>query len=192
MPAGATVVKRAEGFTLTELLLAMALSLVVAGVVMQGLIASGRSGERLALQMRERTFQRRTLGLLRSELAAAESWTAGSATGAGCNLAGRTPVVQLVVQGMPITYTVGAAPSPIWRGTVLMRCGPAYGLGGELSAGAAQNRVVLDGLAPAPEGLQVLEGAPGLLRLRLKQQMPLRGGAVLPIGLEMGAKAPAN
>ena len=101
-------------------------------------------------------------------------------------------MVQVVVQGQRITYSIGTAPSAIWRGTVLMRCGPAYGLGGELSAGAAQNRVVLDGLAPAPEGLQVLEGAPGLLRLRLKQQMPLRGGAVLPIGLEMGAKAPAN
>lgn len=183
--------KRAEGFTLTELLVAMALGLVVAGVVMQGLIASGRSGERLALQMRERTLQRRTLGLLRSELAAAESWTAGSATGAGCNLAGRTPVVQLVVQGMPITYTVGAAPSPIWRGTVLMRCGPAYGLGGELSAGAAQNRVVLDGVPTG--GLEVVEEAPGLVRMLLKQEFPLPGSSTpLKIKSEMGGQAPAG
>jgi prepilin-type N-terminal cleavage/methylation domain-containing protein len=192
MPAGATVVKRAEGFTLTELLLAMALGLVVAGVVMQGLIASGRSGERLALQMRERTFQRRTLGLMRAELGAAESWQAGSGTGAACPLAGRTAGVQLVVQGKTIVYSVGAAPSPIWRGMVLMRCGPAYGLAGELSSGAAQNRVMLDGLAPAPEGLLVLEEAPGLLRLRLKQQMPLRGGAFLPITMEVMAPAPGG
>ena len=184
--------KREEGFTLTELLVAMALGLVVAGVVVQGLIASGRSGERLALLLRERTFQRRTLALLRAELAAAESWQAGTGTSAGCNLAGRTPVVQVVVQGQRITYSIGTAPSAIWRGKVLMRCGPAYGLEGELSSGAAQNRVVLDGLAPPPQGLQVVEEAPGLLRLRLKQEMPLRGGAVLPITLEMGAQAPAS
>ncbi|MFY7695175.1 MAG: PilW family protein, partial [Cyanobium sp.] len=36
--------KREEGFTLIELLVAMALGLVVAGVAMQGLIGSGRSG----------------------------------------------------------------------------------------------------------------------------------------------------
>ncbi|MGA1304920.1 MAG: PulJ/GspJ family protein, partial [Cyanobium sp.] len=85
--------KREAGFTLIELLVAMALGLVVAGVAMQGLIASGRSGERLALLLRERTVQRRTLALLRSELAAAESWAVGTANGAACNLAGRTPVV---------------------------------------------------------------------------------------------------
>jgi phosphopantothenate synthetase len=45
-------VKREAGFTLIELLVAM-----------QGLIASGRSGERLALLLRERTVQRRTLAL---------------------------------------------------------------------------------------------------------------------------------
>jgi hypothetical protein len=47
-------------------------------------------------------------------------------------------------------------------------------------------------LAPAPEGLQVLEEAPGLLRLRLKQQMPLRGGAILPITMEVVAQAPGG
>jgi len=46
---------------------------------------------------------------------------------------------------------VGPAPSAIWRGRVLMRCGPAYGLDGRLSAGSApQNRVVIDGLAEMP------------------------------------------
>lgn len=182
--------KRAQGFTLPELLVALALGLVVASVVIQGLIASGRSGERLALQMRERTFQRRTLGLLKAELGAAQSWQAGVGTGAACNLAGRTPVVQMDVEGRRITYSVGTAPSPIWRGQVLMRCGPAYGLAGELSAGAAQNRVMLDGLATG--GLQVVEEASGVVKMRLRQEFPLRSGGLLPITLEMAAPAPAT
>ena len=181
-----------QGFTLIELMIAMALGLVVAGVAMQGLIGSGRSGERLALLLRERTVQRRTLALLRSELAAADSWTVGTATGAACNLAGRTPVVHLVVEKQPITYSIGAAPSAIWRGQVLMRCGPAYGLAGELSSGgAAQNRVVLDGV-PAG-GLEVVQEAPGLVRMRLKQEFPLRGSSTpLKIKSEMGGQAPAG
>jgi prepilin-type N-terminal cleavage/methylation domain-containing protein len=183
--------KREEGFTLIELMLAMALGLVVAGVAMQGLIGSGRSGERLALLLRERTVQRRTLALLRSELAAAESWTAGSATGAACNLSGRTPVVHLVVENQPITYSIGAAPSAIWRGQVLMRCGLAYGLAGELSPGTAQNRVVLDGVPTG--GLEVVQEAPGLVRMRLKQEFPLPGSSTpLKIKSEMGAPAPTT
>ena len=192
--------KREEGFTMIELMIAMALGLVVAGVAMQGLIGSGRSGERLALLLRERTVQRRTLALLRSELAAAETMERGTANNPapGCNLAGRTPVVHLKVEGQPITYTVGTAPSSIWRGQVLMRCGPAYGLAGELSPGAALNRVVLDGLPTG--GLEVEkvkdpsgEDVPGLVQMRLKQEFPLRGSSTpLEIKSEMGGQAPAG
>ena len=47
-----------------------------------------------------------------------------------------------------IVYSVGQAPSAIWQGQVLMRCGPAYGLDGQVRpATAYQNRVVLDSLA---------------------------------------------
>ncbi|MEB3325091.1 MAG: prepilin-type N-terminal cleavage/methylation domain-containing protein [Cyanobacteriota bacterium] len=191
MCAGAGAVKREAGFTLIELLAALALGLVVAGVAMQGLIGSGRGGERLALKMRERTVQRRTLALLRSELAAAESMTLGDGSGAACDLGGRTPVVHWVVQGRPITYSIGVAPSAIWRGQVLMRCGPAYGLAGELSSGKAQNRVVLDGVPTG--GLEVVVEAPGLVRLRLKQAFTL-GGAATPLQIEseMAGAAPTG
>ena len=54
--------------------------------------------------------------------------------------------LQLTTTAGVITYSRGASPSSIWRGEVVMRCGPAYGLDGLLSAGAAQNRVVLDQL----------------------------------------------
>jgi hypothetical protein len=65
----------------------------------------------------------------------------------GCSLAGRIPVLHLRSTAGPITFSVGAAPSAIWRGRVLMRCGPAYGLDGRITAGSAPtNRVVIDGL----------------------------------------------
>ena len=66
-------------------------------------------------------------------------------------------------------YSLGAAPSPIWRGTVLMRCGPAFDLKGQPSAtGQPQNRVVLD----AVETFEVTQ-APGspVLLLELEQQI---------------------
>ena len=179
-------------FTLLELLVALALALVLAAVVIQGLMRAGNSGERLALLMRERLFTRRTLALLRSELALAQSWQAGAGagTGAECGLAGRAPVLGLERGGRRITYSVGAAPSPIWRGLVLMRCGPAYGLTGELSGGAAQNRVLLDGLAPG--GLRVEPEAPGVVRLRLRQVFSLRDGTVMPLGQEIPAATPGS
>ena len=175
----------AAAFSLPELLLALALALVLATVVVRGLMGAGQAGERLGLLMRERLVQRRTLALLRAELEAAQSWAVGSGAGAECALGGRTPVLLLEAEGRRITYSLGAAPSAIWRGRVLMRCGPAYGLWGEWSAGVAQNRVVLDALAP--EGLVVEQENPGVARLRLRQELPLRGGVVLPLGLETRA-----
>jgi prepilin-type N-terminal cleavage/methylation domain-containing protein len=179
-----------KAFSLPELLVALALGLVLAALVMQGLVRVGRGGERLALAMRERLLARRTLALLRSELQSAQRWQAGAGGGAACGLGGRTPVLHLEAEGRAITYSVGSPPSPIWRGQVLMRCGPAYGLWGELSGGASQNRVLLDGLAP--RGLAVLQEAPGLLRLRLRQEFALRDGASLPLRLEIQAVAPAQ
>ena len=71
-----------------------------------------------------------------------------------CGLSGLAVLLHLEGPAGVITYTAGAAPSAIWRGQVLMRCGPAFGLHGEPSSGQAQNRVVLDGLSnkPSPWG----------------------------------------
>ncbi|MFN9661192.1 MAG: prepilin-type cleavage/methylation domain-containing protein [Cyanobacteriota bacterium] len=167
--------------------MALALALVVAAVVLQGLMGAGRGGERLALLLRERQFARRTLALLRSELGVAEGWQTGAKAGEGaeCSLSGRTPVLSLDTSGRRITYSVGAAPSQIWRGLVLMRCGPAYSLRGELSAGAAQNRVLLDGLAS--EGLSVEAEAPGVVRLLLRQAFRQRDGTNLPLTQRLSA-----
>ena len=140
------------GFSLLELMLALSLGLLLSGVMLQGLIDEGQNGQRLARLLRERAVQRRTMALLKADLALA---TAISSTPQleqhGCSLAGRLPVLHLGTPAGAITYSVGSAPSAIWRGRVLMRCGPAYGLDGRLSVGGIpQNRVVIDGLAEGP------------------------------------------
>ena len=172
----------AEGaFSLVELLVALAVALTVAAGVIQGLAGASRSGERLVLLLRERQVARRTLALLRSELMVSQSWQVGPGAGVGaeCTLGGRAPVLQLETNGRRITYSMGIPPSQIWRGWVLMRCGPAYGLSGELSDGTAQNRVLIDALAP--EGFQVNADALGVLHLRLDQAFRPRGGSPVVI-----------
>jgi len=177
--------KRCRSFTLVEPLVALALALVLVAAVARGMMALTSDGERLALLRRERAFQRRVLALMRAELEAARSWGLGTGAGAECPLGGRAPVLRMELENRGITYSVGEAPSSIWRGRVLMRCGPAYGLEGELSGGAAQNRVVLDGLEQG--GLQVEREAPGVVKLRLRQGIPLRGGGLVSVGLETRA-----
>ena len=137
----------AAAFTLLELLLALSLGLLLCGVIVQGLLAEGRNSQRFGRHLRERQSQWRSLELVRHDVRQSTTAEAGQGDGtATCGLAGRTAVLQLQAAQGRITYSVGAAPSAIWRGRVLMRCGPAFGLHGELSSGDAQSRVVIDGL----------------------------------------------
>ena len=147
------------GFSLVELMLSLSLGLALSGVMLQGLMAEGQNGARFSRLLRERAAQRRTLELVKQDLAQA---TAVSETPEleqhGCSLAGRIAVLHLRTGAGPITYSVGAAPSAIWRGRVLMRCGPAFGLDGLISGGSQTlNRVVIDGLAVKPTNSQRCE-----------------------------------
>ena len=140
------------GFSLVELMLSLSLGLALSGVMLQGLVAEGRNGARFTQLLRERAAQRRTLELVKGDLVRA---TAVSTTPEleqhACGLADRVPVLNLRTVAGPITYSVGRAPSSVWRGRVLMRCGPAFDLDGGLSVGSQPlNRVVLDGLAAKP------------------------------------------
>ena len=186
-----------NGFSLVELMLSLSLGLGLSGVMLQGLMAEGQNGARLSRLLRERAAQRRTLELIKGDLAQS---TAVSTTPTleqhACSLAGRSPVLHLSTAAGSITYSVGAAPSAIWRAQVLMRCGPAYGLDGALSSGSQSlNRVVMDGLVATsqmwrgcgplleadqnavvdlsnPSGLgfaACLHGQTGVLGLRLEQ-----------------------
>ena len=64
-----------RGFTLVELLLAMALGLLVSGVAVQLLLGEARSSGALARQLQLRGWQRRTLALVRDDLDRSASWS---------------------------------------------------------------------------------------------------------------------
>ena len=142
--------RRDQGLTVLELLLALSLGLLLSGAMIQTLLADSRSSTNLLRQLRQRQQQQRVLALVRTELLRSERISLTPAQEAhACDLAGRSPVLHLSGGSGSITYSVGAAPSGIWRGVVLMRCGPAYGLDGRANPAAApQNRVLVDGLAP--------------------------------------------
>ena len=138
----------AAGFTLVELLLALGLGLLVAAWLLEALLAHGSLTAKLVDRLHQREFERRTRRLIEDDRRIASLATSQpGAEGTACNLAGRQPLLHLQLpNGRPaITWSLGSAPSSIWRGQVLMRCGPAYGLDGQPSlTGSWQNRVVLD------------------------------------------------
>ena len=178
---------RGAGLTLVELLLGLGLGMILFVTLLQAVLLHGRGNERLVRQMRERGVQRRTLSLLRSELLRADriELGGGQQLRPACALTGRQPVLHLRMPQGTVSYSLGAPPSAIWRGQVLMRCGPAYGLDGEPSSGASQNRVLLDGLAAG--GFEASRSGPGRMRLKLRQQFRLLDGGQQEIatGLEL-------
>lgn len=179
----------ARGFSLPELLVALCLGLLLASVVLRLLLVEGDQGTRLARLARERLGQRRALALIRSDLRRAlQLPTKAGAEPSPCPLSGRRPVLQLRTDTALVTYALGPAPSPIWRGWVLLRCGPAFGLDGEPSAGDFQNRVLLDGLAPT--GFLAEPEGEGMLRLRLEQTLQLPGGGLQRIASELRIARP--
>ena len=59
---------------------------------------------------------------------------------------------------------------------MVMRCGPAFGLNGEPSQGASQNRVVIDALVP--KGFRAEIQGVGQVRLGMEQEFSLSSGGV--------------
>lgn len=176
LPRSRPATRIGGGFTLVELLLALVLGTTLCLAILQALLWHAQNGGRLARQQRERAVQRRTLDLIRSELMRAGKVELQNSTSLAspCPLSGRAAVLQLLTPAGTIVYSLGAPPSSIWRGQVLMRCGPAYGLEGEPSSGASQNRVLLDALASG--GFEASRPAAGMLLLRLRQRFALREG----------------
>jgi hypothetical protein len=202
------------GFSLVELMLSLSLGLALSGVMLQGLMAEGQNGARFSRLLRERAAQRRTLELVKQDLAQSSAVsTTPELEQHGCSLAGRLAVLHLRTVAGPITYSVGAAPSSIWRGRVLMRCGPAFGLDGLITSGSQPlNRVVIDGLAPKSQPWRgclnsfasggsvavvdlaksseqafsaCMNSASGLLALRIEQQfVSAQGARMQQIALE--------
>ena len=158
-----------RGFSLVDLLLAVVLGGLLSGVVLQALVVDTRAAQRLGRLLRERQQGQRALELIRQELQQAEAISLNGDFAGACGLSGRDPVLQLSTAAGVITYSVGEAPASIWRGAVLMRCGPAYTLAGRFSDGEHQNRVLLDALVPADGFVVKQEGSNALLRLELQR-----------------------
>ena len=158
--------RSAHGFTLVELMLAALLGTFLCGVVFQLLFVETRQGGALAESLQIKQWQRRTLELLKGDLERASIWQIDPDASADwpCALADRQPKLAITPRddSDPVLYSLGPPPSSIWRGDVLMRCGPAFDLWGGIRRGSSyQNRVVLDGVdrfqLHQPSGLPVLQ-----------------------------------
>jgi type II secretory pathway pseudopilin PulG len=165
--------RSATGFTLVELMLAAALGVLFCGVVSQLLLGELRQGGSLAQSLLMKGVQRRTLALVKQDLNQAVAWQIDPSPSADwpCPLAGRRPLLAIQPRNgsNPVVYSLGTAPSAIWQGQVLMRCGPAFDLNGRSSGGSYQNRVVLD--AVDSFGISQPDVLP-LLKLDLNQRLP--------------------
>ena len=156
---------REAGFTLIELMVAAAIGVLVCGVGVQLLLGEARHGGQLAQRFLLRSLQLRTLRLIKDDLRGAATWDVHPDPHAfwPCPLAGRLPLLAIRLPDAPeILYSLGSAPSSIWSGPVLMRCGPAFDIQGRPSAtGRYQNRVVLDAIeafsVEQPSDLPVLQ-----------------------------------
>ena len=174
----------AQGFTLVELMLAALLGTFLCGVVFQLLFAETRQGGALAESLQLKQWQRRTLELVKHDLDRASSWQIDPDPSGRwpCAMADRQLRLAITPRdgSDPVVYSLGPAPSAIWRGDVLMRCGPAFDLHGGIRPGSRyQNRVVLDGVdrfqLHQPSGLPVLQ-------MQLEQRTR-RGGRVRSRGV---------
>ena len=115
-----------------ELLLASSLGLILFGVGMTLLMGDARSAA-MAAALQGRRWQRRTLALIQADLH-------GPPVGRSIRNrppAGPVPWLDVIPawRSSPRRFPTSGvchwrAPSPIWRGPVLVRCGPAYGLEG--------------------------------------------------------------
>ena len=177
------------GFTLLELLLALSLGTLLCALMLRLIGADLQLGRAMALRLSESSRQRRSLELIREELGSGHGWMVNPPVSNRwpCRMTGRRPVLAIAtladdVQARgesAIVYSVGSAPAAIWRGQVLMRCGPAYSLDGVPNLrGAFQNRVLLDALPHDIGSGFTARPHPQwpVLELEIEQQLPSRSG----------------
>ena len=173
------------GFTLLELLLALSLGTLLFALMLSLIGADLQLGRAMAMRLSETSRQRRSLELIREELGLAHGWMVNPPVSKRwpCRMGGRRPVLAIATQlddaqargDRAIVYSVGSAPDVIWRGQVLMRCGPAYSLDGVPNVrGAFQNRVLLNALPLSMGSGFTASPHPQLpvLQLEIEQQLP--------------------
>ena len=177
------------GFTLVELLLALCLGTLLFALLLRLIGADLQLGRAMAVRLSESSRQRRSLELIREELGLGHGWMVDPPVSEhwSCRMGGRRPVLAIATQAedlqargeSAIVYSVGSAPATIWRGQVLMRCGPAYSLDGVPNLrGAFQNRVLLDALPHDIGSGFTARSHPQwpVLELEIEQQLPSSSG----------------
>ena len=177
------------GFTLLELLLALSLGTLLFALMLRLIGADLQLGRAMAVRLSETSRQRRSLEVIREELGLAIGWIVNPPVSNRwpCRMAGRRPVLAIATHADDvqargedaIVYSVGSAPAAIWRGQVLMRCGPAYSLDGVPNLrGAFQNRVLLDALPNDIGSGFTARPHPQwpVLELEIEQQLPTGSG----------------
>ena len=189
MKRGQSNAGSSAGFTLLELMLSLSLGALLFALMLRLIGADLQLGRAMALRLSESSRQRRSLELIREELGSAHGWMVDPPVSNRwpCRMNGRRPVLAIATQqadaqaraDRAIVYSVGSAPDAIWRGEVLMRCGPAYSLDGVPNLqGAFQNRVLLDAL---PNGIgSGFTARPHpqwpVLQLEIEQRLPSSSG----------------
>ena len=189
MKSGRRKAGGSSGFTLLELLLALSLGTLLCALMLRLIGADLQLGRAMAVRLSETSRQRRSLQLIREELGLAHGWMVNPPVSNrwSCRMRGRRPVLAIATQlddpqargAGAIVYSVGSAPDAIWRGQVLMRCGPAYSLDGVPNVrGTFQNRVLLDALPLSRGSGFTASQHPQLpvLQLEIEQQVPSGSG----------------
>ena len=186
----------AGGYSLAEMLMALSAGLLVSVALIEGLMHEVQGSTRLQNAWRQRHWQQRVLNLVRDDLESSETVSSEPEQEAyACNLNGRTAVLHMSGRNGSTTYSVGPAPSPIWRGPVLMRCGKAFDLNGSVTTtnSPAQNRVLIDGLRDSEAELDPCNGAtasganmPNAHRLRATGWSACIAGSLLLVRLSSG------
>ena len=189
MKRGQSNASSSDGFTLLEMMLALSLGALMFALMLRLIGADLQLGRALALRLSESSRQRRSLELIREELGSAHGWMVDPPVSNRwpCRMNGRRPVLAIATQqadaqaraDRAIVYSVGSAPDAIWRGEVLMRCGPAYSLDGVPNLrGAFQNRVLLDALPNDIGSGFTARPNPQwpVLQLEIEQQLPSSSG----------------
>lgn len=164
------------GFSLIETLMALCVSCLMGTVMLNAFRWQMQIQKQSLQQMREKEWRNRALDRIVRDVKNATliSTDPLKATPA-CNLENRTPVLHLTMTSSTITYSVGTAPSPLWRGTVLMRCARDPN-------GVITNRVLIDALAQSddPPGRRLTDWTGCSTLLLQKPGTELAGSYKLP------------
>ena len=168
--------RQRNGFSLVEMIISLSLGGLVVLAIAHSIVGDLTNSSKVLKSFQVTSSQKLVLDLVESDLSygALIDYSSPEFGQSGCPLTGRKPILSIQAESGVITYTVGSAPSKIWNGDVLMRCGPAYGLDGRLShSNQFQNRVLLDNVSCESGECLRLEptGLDGISKIILTQDL---------------------